>query len=289
MPSPLEAAIVGLSDLLVVREGDPPPGTHKAIRIGGLTSEEAIRWLGIALTGLVSQAITLDLQLCEAMGSPQGVSLTWLRPSVESVIGQDNALNGPDDPDRTTERDPWIAEALMHILATVEHHHHVRALPNDVVARTEMPLQVKAAGIDLLTLHIDDASGDVWIGVTETKATELHGDDRLRDALSFLLSTDSGDRDLELRTKLNTLSRYVDPGTWARVPAALMSRAIHLMPAVMHMRHAPFRWSVPRDFSGVPRASERVRVLALPVCPWVGFFDEVCDAMRAAIGLFEGE
>ena len=95
-----------------VDEAAPSPGTHRAFKIEGLCSGRAKRNVAIVLDGLIAQAVALDLEIVSALGQDRGTVQRWLAPAVESVVGIDNDSSDRTNPDKSTERNPWIAEAL---------------------------------------------------------------------------------------------------------------------------------------------------------------------------------
>ena len=287
MPSGLlDDALRELAGSISVEEAAPRPGTHRAFKVDGLCSGPAEKQVAIVLTGLIAQAVALDLELVRALGQDRGSVQRWLEPAVHSVVGIDNDSSNSANPDKTTERDPWIAEALVHVLALLARHHDADGLPKGIIARTELPTTVKSPGIDLITLHVDSVSNEPSLCIAETKASKLYGQQRLSEAIGFLSGVDKRDHDLEIRIKLNTLSQYVPPAVWDRIPTMLLHTDPHLLPAIFHESGSGFQWSVSRRMAAISHADSRVRLLAFPVRPWDEFFDYVADRMRQSVGLF---
>lgn len=288
-PNELGAAVSHLAAVVSVLAPNPSPPSHESVTVAGLCTEQSITSLGVVLVGFLAQAVTLDLEIQASLGVAQRPQAAfWLRKAVYRVVGKDNDPTNPSNPDELTERNPWIAEGVVHVLALLEKQHVLGALPSGIVAHSPPPVSVKNPGIDMLSLHLDQASGVLRMCVVETKASENDGETQVAKAIRFLSSVDNGDHELELRFFLSGIIGHLDPGTRAQVPEMVMRESFYLSPAVAHWRHSVFNSSRDRRFDELTDPVGRVRLFAIPICPWSDFFDGVAEAMRAAVEIFEG-
>lgn len=277
-----------LSAAVRLLDPNPRPRSHESVILAGLCNEQSIGNLGVVLVGFLAQAVSLDLEIQRSLGVAQRAQAgLWLRKAVYRVVGEDNDSTNPLNPDHVTERNPWIAEGIVHVLALLEKRNALGALPSGIVAHSPPPVSVKNPGIDMLSLHLDQASGMLRMCVVETKASENDAERQAGKAIRFLASVDNGGHELELRFFLSGISGHLDSDILAQVPEMVLKESLYLSPAVAHWRHSAFDSSRDRRLVEITDPVGRVRLLAIPICPWSGFFDSVADAMRAAIDIFE--
>src|SRR4051794_30592588 len=91
----------------------PQPDSHWCLNVAGIDSPDSIAALGVYCTGLIAQVVRVDLSLSDALLGRTDAFRDRLNAMVARAVGDSNDI---DETFRTKQRDPWITEALGHLL-----------------------------------------------------------------------------------------------------------------------------------------------------------------------------
>lgn len=272
-------ATVTLAARVHVESAEPQPDSHWAILVSGLDEPASVNALGQYATALIAQLVGVDLVLSAELLGDGPEFLDALRRNVERAVGADNQI---DDGFRQYQRDPWITEAIGHLLFGLANRDPSDCVPGKIHALTLPHTQVREQGLDLVGVFEHD--GRVGLSITESKASEQYPAAQLRRAVSLFKALDAGDRDADLLQALNLFRNNLSAeiraslaeAMWSgeRLYAPLLSFRVGLDPSTE--RQATLGVLAP--------PSERRRLIVVKLSNYPAFFDGVANAMRAAVG-----
>lgn len=125
------------------------------------------------------------------------------------------------------------------------------------------------------------SGGELMIAVGESKASRENGSGALTESAKIFRSIDEGEHMLHLRQELSALSESLPHDLAAGVSRAVLDRRCYV-PSIVH--EAEFNALTDRDVFGRlhPPLNQR-RVLVMKLGDFHRFFNDVADAVRAAI------
>jgi hypothetical protein len=282
LPDPVahaQAALSALGTALSPVCADPHPDSHWVVELEGLEDPEAVTALGRYATALIAQIVRIDLVFSAELLNSSPAFLTTLTTNVHQAIGGDNHIS---DDFRRYQRDPWITEAIGHVLFTIAAQQDSDCVPGRVAVLTLPHIQVRQQGLDLIGVYaLDYGAG---ISVTESKASEIYGNSQLTRAVVLFRALDRGDRNGDLLQALNVFAKYLPDGLRDAAPAAMWAGERTYAPLVAFRTSFHPTTERPTTLGALKVPHDRRRLLSVRLNSYGAFFDDVADAMRAAIG-----
>lgn len=276
----IDQALSLLRDRAQVELSTNPPTTHCVRVVKGFEDDECVEALALYVVGCLAQSFNSNLEIIREL-SP--ATLETIQPTLASdaqrILGVSN-----DDPeiDRVHSRDPWLAEAVMHLLVQLCSGGVDSFNPVPVHAKTPLTVAVRRPGVDLFTV-CGPASG-IEFAIGEGKSTEQDVTGAISEAVGLFRSVERGERDLEVRTLAASLASSLSPSMRESLYMVLWTPSYVFHSVVVHgnvtFDPAANRQSISNNLVS-PAASIFVCVLAMN--DYRSFFDQLADAVRARI------
>jgi hypothetical protein len=282
VPDPValaQAALSVLKGVLVPVCADPHPGSHWVVEVEGLDDPNVTTALGRYGTALIAQIVRVDLVFSAALLDTSPAFLTTLTANVHRAIGSDNDISTDF---RRYQRDPWITEAIGHLLFNIAVAEDSHCVPGRVAVLTLPHIQVREQGLDLIGVYaLGDGAG---ISITESKASETYASSQLNKAVKLFRALDSGDRDSDLLQALNVFTNYLPDDLRAATPAAMWAGERSYSPLLAFRTSFNPTTERPATLGALKVPHDRRRLLVVRLSDYGTFFDRVADGMRAAVG-----
>ncbi len=282
LPDPVASAQSALSALRTALSpvcADPHPNSHWVVEVEGLEDPGAVSALGRYATALIAQVVRIDLLFSAELLEASPAFLATLTANVHQAIGGDNHISNDF---RRYQRDPWITEAIGHLLFRIAAEQDSHCVPGRVAVLTLPHIQVRQQGLDLIGVYtLADGAG---ISITESKASETYGNSQLTKAVKLFRALDRGDRSSDLLQALNLFSKYLPDNLRAAAPAAMWAGERIYAPLLAFRTSFHPTTERPTTLGALKVPHDRRRLLAVRLNDYGTFFDEVADAMRTAIG-----
>lgn len=257
------------------------PSSHRVAIVRGIEDDEVVQQIGIYLVGAgFLRAVSTDLRITQAFLRLAPDVEDQMRRAVTQRIGADNGIS---DQVRQTERDPWIAEGIAHLVLWLSRRTAALAARGRVKALMTLHVQPKEPGIDLTALFDDRLTLGVTLG--EAKASELDATGQVRDAASFFSTMDDDVvRQVQLRNAVQLLRKSLRAELEGLITPALWEENRCYLPLVAYSDASSFAPSRARNsYRSLRPGAEGVLLICLPLADYRGFFDRVSDAMRSAL------
>ncbi|KUP04714.1 hypothetical protein Q75_14805 [Bacillus coahuilensis p1.1.43] len=189
--------------------------THHSIMITGIENEATmIRCIATYMVALIATAIEANLQVRADLIEYTQIGKEELIESVIDTIGESNELNQDFKED---ERNPWLAEALIHLLLFVSNKVNNIHPVGEVLAVGLVHDDPKDKGLDLTAIY---QSGTLGLTIGECKAYKTNPNKAISNAMKFFDGVDSNKKTgKRIRTQVQILRRFL--------PEELSSSATH--------------------------------------------------------------
>ena len=257
---------------------DPQPPSHWGVLISSIDTDDCMGSIGVYATALIAQIVGVDLVLSDALIGNRPAFTETLTLNVERTIGPNNEL---DDDFRRYQRDPWITEALGHLLFALAKDVASDCVPGPVRALTLPHTQVREQGLDLVgVFELDD--GNVGICITESKASETNAGSQLAKAAKLFRALDDGERDADVLQALNLFRGYLAPNIRDALPDAMWTGERSYAPLLSFRTNFDPATARESTLGRLAPPVDRRRVIAVELQNYRAFFDGVADGMRAA-------
>lgn len=260
---------------------DPQPASHSGVFVSEIESATCIEALGQYGTGLIAQVVGVDLRLSDALfGNSPGFRDT-LKRNVERTVGASNTISANF---RAYQRDPWITEALGHLLVALASREANHCVPGTVHALTLPHTQVREQGLDLV--GVAELDGGVALCIAESKASEGSPGSQLSKAVKLFKAIDARDRDNDLLQALNIFRNYLTAEIRAELPEAMWSRDRLYAPVISFRTGLDPSTERPTTLGQLNPPSHQRRLICVRLEDYGAFFNGVADAMRAAVASY---
>lgn len=252
-------------------------GTHTHLQIGGFESSTTLKATAVYLVGSVAQCIQSDLLIREALFDDATRDKDLLTDIV-GVVGDAAA----DEQFKTMNRDPWIWEAISHLVVHLSQSAAGFHPSGKVLAKTQVKYDVNDHGLDLIAIY---ESGGLGITAGESKAYLDNPARAITDAANRLSEVDKSLRDADIRATINQLRPVLTAAQNAKIGGAFWRNERTYYPFVCCDNDAALDWS---------RNRKSLRALALPVTHKIlvpivlpdarALFDSLATQMRSYAG-----
>jgi hypothetical protein len=271
----IESSLDYLSSIITANVTDTK--THRSIIINGISNDQkTIDAIAVYMVALIANAIEANLQVrCDLLGTDDEAKIE-LQETVIDYIGENNNQNRDFIED---ERNPWISEALIHLLLNVSRSVGTIHPPGKIIAVGLVHDDPKDKGIDITALY-----DGITIGLTvgEGKAHKLYPDQAISKATNFYVGFDVnrvlGKR---IRTQVQIMRASLPDDLSSRATEGFWKKERCFMPVLIYDQSVARDWSKPRRvMNKLDVPIDRRILIPLEVCDYDEFFDKICDSMR---------
>ncbi len=257
------------------------PSSHTVVVVSGLDAAVVTTAFGRYLVGVLAGAVEHDARLSAALLPTGPAGKSDVGAAVKAVVGATNAFTTQSEIKfRDTARNAWIGEGVAHALLVVRSRVETCCLAGPVQAISKPHDLPSMPGLDAVAIYA--INGEPFVAIGESKATEAHGLDELRNAAGAFAKVDAAVYGATLRGVLGTLRAVLTPELKEKVTDALWREAACYVPVIVH--GAAFDYLADRDWlASLSPPADRRRVLVIALADFHGFFNAVADAMRSAV------
>jgi hypothetical protein len=174
-------------------------GSYTVVCVGGCDNPDTIPWLGLFLAGVVAQMVAIDLRLVSYLSAGLDGQAELKRDLDELLGAEGEPLS---DHHRTHQRDPWMGEALGHLLLKLSDEAPHPCFPAPAIAAIPPHVQAKDKGLDMFGLLYPEFA----VALGEVKTSKENIADLLLKAEAGLKAIKDGERDARLRRDAHALS-----------------------------------------------------------------------------------
>jgi hypothetical protein len=171
--------------------------THTILHVGGFSTDEVLQAAAVYLVASIAQCVHADMQIRQALFD-EATRSTDLAADIQAVIGKATCT----DTFKSKTRDPWIWEAISHLVVHLSTENAGFHPSGTVLAKTLLKHDVNDHGLDLVAIY-----GAASLGITagESKAYLDDPSRAVQDASLRLKEIDEHLRDVELRATVTQL------------------------------------------------------------------------------------
>jgi hypothetical protein len=254
--------------------------SHTHLDTGGFGSSDTINATTVYLVGSIAQCIHADLRIRDALFDDATRNEDMLA-DVEDVIGTPSA----NDNFKTMNRDPWIWEAISHLIVHLARTKSGFHPSGKVLAKTQVKYDVNDHGLDLIAIY--DA-GKLGITAGESKAYLTDPSRAITDASNRLREVDKSLRDSDIRATVNQLRPVLTAKQKAQLGGTFWRNERTYYPFVCCDYGAATDWGRNRKVLrelGIPASRKMLVSFSIPDARKV--FDKISSLMREyAAGTF---
>lgn len=252
--------------------------THHAVIIDGvINSEKIIKCIAVYMVALISNAIEANLKIHANLIGYTELETELLIESVLDTIGENNDLNRDFIED---ERNPWLAEALVHLLLftsrTVEDIHPV----GRILALGLVHDDPKDKGLDLTALYMSDSLG---LTIGECKAYKTNPNKAISNAMTFFEGVDSNRKTgRRIRSQIQILRKFIPEEIAQEAPNIFWKNERCFLTTPVFDASVNKDWSRKRNKTlGSLQAPVNKRlIIPISIVNFEEFFNELSDEMR---------
>ncbi|MEK3857043.1 hypothetical protein [Cytobacillus sp. FSL H8-0458] len=258
--------------------------SHHAIMITGIENEPTvIRSIAVYMVALIANAIEANLQVRADLIEYTEVGIEEIVESVLDTIGETNNLNQDFKED---ERNPWLAEALIHLLLFISNKVNNIHPVGEILAVGLVHDDPKDKGLDLTALY---QSGTLGLTIGECKAYKLNPNKAISNAMKFFDGVDTNRKTgKRIRSQVQILRNFL--------PKELSELATHgfwnnekcFLTTPIYDKSIIKDWSKNRNktLGSLRVPIEKRLIIPLAIEGFDDFFDCLADEMRNFVGEF---
>lgn len=279
LPEDVDSALTALASTLLVSHSKCK--THHVLKIDSFDHPSALAATSVYLVSCIAQTIEANLQVRKALFDEGGFTRD-LYDDVVSVIGNDSA----DDEFKTMVRNPWMWEAISHLIVHLSRLNIGFHPVGQVLTKTTVKHDVHDHGLDLIVIY---RASVVGITAGECKAYLNNPAKGITDATGKLGEVDSNKRDMEIRAVVNQMRSALDKDTQKELAGSFWKNERTYIPFVCCDDTKASDWKRNRNSLNqlrVPVNRKLLVPLSLPNAK--SAFDNICEGMRFYSRLEEG-
>lgn len=272
--SGMSDAIKNMAELL--RVDVKATTTHCVLTVDGWNdSEDTRQAIAEYLVGLRAAAIDCALAVRADLADSAKHRLQILK-NVEAIVGSPSSPLSEDA--ISTERNPWIAEALSHLLMAAAAARQQLHPPGRVLAVGLPHVAAKDHGLDVVAIYWSpDGCG---LSIVETKAYPKDPNQAIGDAAAKFREINEGKHDLPIRQSVQTMRAFLSAEVQSLVSPAFWEENRSYLPNPHYDSAVAVNWTNGRrSLEGLLPDKQRVLVLPNSVQGFHEFFDDIAKKM----------
>lgn len=252
--------------------------SHDVVVVSGLETLDIQDSIATYLLNCAAQTVQLNLVIVNDLLGESPNAATALRDEVNRLLGPNNAIG---DDFRQDHRDPWIAEALAHLLLRIAGTLHPLPPPGELHVLTTVHDDVKEHGLDLVGIYTRSTSEDLGLSISESKASENNATSHVASTAALFVEVMNGLRDPHIRSKVQVLRNALPEEAASLITSSFWKNECCLTAYVAMGTSSGFDVKATRpSFSQVvPRAT----VVVVPLSNYRSFFDGIADRIRLRV------
>lgn len=235
----VQEAIRSLSTRLTARVSQGT--THSVLLLDSFEEECTLEAIAVYLVASVAQSIDHNLHIREALFDRETFQKD-LRRDVHSVIGEANS----DDRFVNTRRDPWMWEAISHMIIYLSSRSCEFHPSGRILAKTNVKHDVTGHGLDLIAIYETPRDKRIGISAGECKAYFQDPERGIADASKKLGEVDKNKRDVDIRATISQLRGFIDANANAKLAGSFWREERSYFPFICCDKAAAKPWSKAR-------------------------------------------
>ena len=250
--------------------------SHCVLLVQGCGDDDSLEATAVYLVAAIAQTIDANLRIQQALFDNTNLKRD-LQTDIVSVIGDEDS----DDEFKIKRRDPWMWEAISHMLV------HLSRLDNSfhpcgrVLAKTGLKYDVNDHGLDLIAIY---GAPELGISAGECKAYLDDPSRAIADASNRLSEIDKNKRDIELRAVINQLRGVLDDDVQEGLAGAFWRNERSYLPFVCCDDDRALNWQEDRAvLRRLDVPPNRKILYPMPLVHGRGTFDRICAFMRSYV------
>jgi hypothetical protein len=252
--------------------------THHSVMITGIKNDPpVIRSLAIYMVALIANAIEANLQVRADLIEYTEMGKEEIVESVIETIGEDNNLIQDFKED---ERNPWLAEALIHLLLFISNKVSSIHPVGEVLAVGLVHDDPKDKGLDLTALY---QSGTLGLTIGECKAYKLDPNRAISKAMGFFDGVDNKRKTgKRIRSQVQILRNFLPEDLSREATHGFWKNERCFLTTPVYDGSIVKDWSRSRNktLGTLQVPVERRLIIPLAIEDFDGFFDSLSDEMR---------
>ena len=252
--------------------------THTVLLVKGCGDEESLAATATYLVAAIAQTIQANLRIRQALFNNIDLHRD-LQADIASVIGDEDSHGYF----KTKQRDPWMWEAISHMLIHLSRYNAEFHPSGHVLAKTGLKYDVNDHGLDLIAIYKGARLG---ISAGECKAY-LHDPSRaITDASNRLSEIDENKRDIELRAAITQLRGVLDDDVQIGLAGAFWRDERSYLPFICCEEARSVNWMLNRSVLqrlNVP--IDRKVLYPIPLVHGRATLDRICEFMRSYVAI----
>ncbi len=259
--------------------------THHLLTITGIDgSAECHQDLAVYCVGQIAKAVQINLDIkADLLGVENEDARNQLIRDVYSVIGESN-----DDltvRQKRDERDPWLFEALSHLLVHLSTKKKELLPVGTLIGLTMTHRGVNEPGLDLVAVYTNTTVG---IGIGESKCREDDPSAGLREAAETFEKVDLGDYAPELRRIVGQMRYAMSADYQGQITGAFWENERAYLPFIGYDANHNPQWTAERDaLRSLAVPVTHIILVPLPIEEFRDFFDALAGEMRTYLTSLE--
>lgn len=186
------------------------PSSHTVVVVSGLDAAVVTTAFGRYLVGVLAGAVEHDARLSAALLPTGPAGKSDVGAAVKAVVGATNAFTTQSEIKfRDTARNAWIGEGVAHALLVVRSRVETCCLAGPVQAISKPHDLPSMPGLDAVAIYA--INGEPFVAIGESKATEAHGLDELRNAAGAFAKVDAAVYGATPSRRSRNATRRLDP------------------------------------------------------------------------------
>lgn len=255
--------------------------THHSIIITGIeNNSEIIRSLAVYMVSLIANAVEANLEVRADLLEDTEVGKEELIESVLDTIGESNELDRDFIED---ERNPWLAEALIHLLLFVSNKVNNLHPVGEVLAVGLVHDDPKDKGLDITALYQAETLG---LTIGECKAYKLNPNKAISNAMKFFDGVDSNRKTgKRIRTQVQILRKFLPEELSALASHSFWKNERCFLTTPIYDKSVDRDWSRNRNktLGSLNVPLNRRLIIPLAIENFDDFFNSLSDEMRTFV------
>lgn len=258
------------------------PTTHNVAIVSGLETDSIRDAIATYLLNCAAQTVRVNLTILNDLLGDSEDAAAAFASEVTRLIGTDNALT-PDF--RQDHRDPWMTEALAHLLLKIAGAVPLLPPPGSLHALMPVHDDVKEHGLDLVGIYTCSGSGDLGLAVSESKASEHNATAHVASAAELFSEVMNGRRDPHIRSKIQSLRHALSSEIQNLITPSFWKNECSFSAYVAMSESCGFDVNASRPTYS--QIQPRPTIVIVRLSNYQGFFDAIADRMRYLAGMNE--